>query len=154
MSPRFDEVRRLADLEKKATPAKWYKAEEDEGDCDEINGTIQGWETGVMVYDRELGVFHPTKEKWRVSESEYEEVDNPLTVCSPEQESDANLIANLRNAAPWLLEAAACFQPGDAERIARIAKDDLLEGCCSQCDADVDMMHRLQKAAKIMEGQE
>ena len=54
----------------------------------------------------------------------------------------------------WLLEVAGCFQPGDAERIARIAKDDLLEGCCSQCDADVDMMHRLQKAAKIMEGME
>lgn len=65
-----------------------------------------------------------------------------------------HLAVDLRNAAPWLLEAAACFQPGDAERIARIAKDDLLEGCCSQCDADVDMMHRLQKAAKIMEGME
>ena len=122
MPPRFDEVARLKELEKKATPAKWYKAEEDEGDCDEINGTMQGWETGVLVYDRELGVFHPTKEKWRVSESEYEEVDNPLTVCSPEQESDANLIANLRNATPWLLEAAACFQPGDADLL-----DELIE---------------------------
>jgi len=58
---------------------------------------------------------------------------------------------DIRNVAPWLLEAAACFQPGDAERIARIVRDDLLEGCCGQCDADVDMMHRLQKAAKILE---
>ena len=58
---------------------------------------------------------------------------------------------DIRNVAPWLLEAAACFQPGDAERIARIVRDDLLEGCCGQCDADVDMMHRLQKAAEIME---
>lgn len=61
---------------------------------------------------------------------------------------------SLHNAAPWLLEATACFQPGDAERIARIAREDLLEGCCGQCDADIDMMHRLQKAAEIMEGQE
>lgn len=61
---------------------------------------------------------------------------------------------DIRNVAPWLLEAAACFQPGDAERIARIVRDDLLEGCCGQCDADVAMMHRLQKAAAIMEGLE
>ena len=51
-------------------------------------------------------------------------------------------------------EVAACCQPGDAERIARIVRDDLLEGCCGQCDADIDMMHRLQKAAEIMEGPE
>ena len=60
----------------------------------------------------------------------------------------------IRNVAPWLLEAAACFQPGDAERIARIAREDLLEGCCGQCDADVDMMHRLRRAAEILEGPE
>ena len=143
MSPRFDEVARLKELEKKATPGKWYKGEMDEGDCDEINGRMQGWETGVMVYDRELGIFHPTNE-----------IDNLVTVCSPDQESDADLIANLRNATPWLLKVAGCFQPGDAERIARIAREDLLEGCCGQCDADIDMMHRLQKAAAIMEGQE
>lgn len=69
-------------------------------------------------------------------------------------DEDDHLNVAMRNAAPWLLDAAACFQPGDAERIARIAKDDLLEGCCGQCDADVDMMHRLQKAAEIMEGME
>ena len=58
---------------------------------------------------------------------------------------------DIRNAAPWLLEVAACFRPGDAERIARIAKYDLLAGCCARCDADIEMMHRLQKAAAIME---
>jgi hypothetical protein len=120
---RFDEVARLKELEKKATPVKWYKAEDDEGDCDEINGSIQGWETGVMVYDRELGIFHPTKEKLRVSESEYEEVDNLLTVCSPEQESDANLIAELRNASHWLLEVAGCFQKGDAHELEYLLLD-------------------------------
>ena len=151
MTNRFDEVRRLADLEKKATPAKWYKAEEDEGDCDEINGTMQGWETGVLVYDRELGVFHPTKEKWRVSESEYEEVDNPLTVCSPEQESDANLIANLRNAARWLIEVARCFQKGDADEIA-YARDVLASD--SRYTGDPRVWTRLLRAAKIMEGRE
>jgi hypothetical protein len=132
MSPRFDEVRRLAELEKKATPAKWYKAEEDEG-------------------DRELGVFHPTKEKRRVSESEYEEVDNPLTVCSPEQESDANLIANLRNAARWLTEVARCFQRGDADEIA-YARDVLASD--SRYTGDLRVWTRLLRAAKIMEERE
>ena len=151
MSPRFDEVARLKELEKKATPVKWYKAEEDEGDCDEINGSIQGWETGIMVYNRELGVFHPTKEKLRVSESEYEEVDNLLTVCSPEQESDANLIAELRNAAPWLLEVAGCFQRGDADEIA-YARDVLASD--SRYTGDPRVWTRLLRAAKIMEENE
>jgi hypothetical protein len=151
MSPRFDEVARLKELEKKATPVKWYKAEEDEGDCDEINGSIQGWETGIMVYNRELGVFHPTKEKLRVSESEYEEVDNLLTVCSPEQESDANLIAELRNASPWLLEVAGCFQRGDADEIA-YARDVLASD--SRYTGDPRVWTRLLRAAKIMEENE
>lgn len=151
MSPRFDEVARLKELEKKATPVKWYKAEEDEGDCDEINGSIQGWETGIMVYNRELGVFHPTKEKLRVSESEYEEVDNLLTVCSPEQESDANLIAELRNAAPWLLEVAGCFQRGDADEIA-YARDVLASD--SRYTGDPRVWTRLLRAAKIVEENE
>jgi hypothetical protein len=151
MSLRFDEVARLKELEKKATPVKWYKAEEDEGDCDEINGSIQGWETGIMVYNRELGVFHPTKEKLRVSESEYEEVDNLLTVCSPEQESDANLIAELRNASPWLLEVAGCFQRGDADEIA-YARDVLASD--SRYTGDPRVWTRLLRAAKIMEENE
>ena len=82
--------------------------------------------------------------------------DNPEFYINFEDSDrvDPKLITDLRNVAPWLLEAAACFQPGDAERIARIVRDDLLEGCCGQCDADVAMMHRLQKAAAIMEGLE
>jgi hypothetical protein len=144
--PRFDEVARLKELEQKATPGKWYKGEMDEGDCDEINGRMQGWETGVMVYDRELGIFHPTNE-----------IDNLVTVCSPDQESDADLIANLRNAAPWLLEAAACFQPGDAELLhwMRTAEGDVCDGTLEEVhDAIESLLTRMEKAAEIMEGQE
>lgn len=157
---RFDEVARLKELEKKATPVKWYKAEEDEGDCDEINGSIQGWETGVMVYDRELGIFHPTKEKLRVSESEYEEVDNLLTVCSPEQESDANLIAELRNASHWLLEVAGCFQKGDAHELDvmstffSIPREGMTTTSYQKWLQWALVLTRLQKAAEIMEERE
>ena len=65
-------------------------------------------------------------------------------------EADGRYMMALTHA-PWLLEVADCFRAGDAERIARITKYDLLAGCCAACDADIDMMHRLQKAAKIME---
>ena len=88
---------------------------------------------------------------------EYEEVDNLLTVCSPEQESDANLIAELRNASPWLLEAAACFQPGDADllRWMRTAEGDAGDGSLEEVhDAIESLLIRMEKAAEIMEGQE
>lgn len=142
MSPRFDEVARLKGLDAEATPGKWYKGEMDEGDCDEINGRVQGWETGVMVYDRELGIFHPTNE-----------IDNLVTVCSPDQESDADLIANLRNAAPWLLEVAGCFQPGDGNLMGElISVMDAYFG--EYYRPHKAAMHRLLQAAKIMEEKE
>ena len=58
---------------------------------------------------------------------------------------------SLHNAAPWLLEAAACFQPGDAEAL------DSVDACgCDDpyCVRKADALRRLQKAAKIMEGME
>ena len=84
----------------------------------------------------------------------FDEVARLITIVPPTGIIQIAYTKDLIDAAPWLLEAAACFHHGDAERIARIAREDLLEGCCGQCDADIDMMHRLQKAAEIMEGQE
>ena len=69
-----------------------------------------------------------------------------------------HLAVDLRNAAPWLLEALACFQPGDAE-ILRLMRNYLAahkpdghlieNGPSTACG--VDCMTRLLKAAEIME---
>lgn len=132
---RFDEVVRLRELEKRATPGKWNGGE----DCENYqDGSGEGASGDFEITDNRGCTV--------CTFIEYAEYENSI--------ENAELLINLRNAAPWLLGVVGCFQPGDAERIARIRRDDLLEGCCAQCDADVDMMHRLQKAAAIMEGQE
>lgn len=76
-------------------------------------------------------------------------------------DEDDHLNVAMRNAAPWLLEALACFRPGDAE-ILRLMRNylaahkpdgHLLEnGPSTACG--VDCMARLLKAAEIMEGSE
>lgn len=118
---RFDEVARLRELEKK-----------EDGD----------WSYSTS----KNGIAHI----WGSDGDEVAEVyDNPGLDIS--EEDRAQFILSAKDDLPWLLEVAACFQPGDAERIARITREDLLEGCCGQCDADIDMMHRLRRAVEILE---
>ena len=72
-------------------------------------------------------------------------------------DEDDHLLVAMRNAAPWLLEAAACFQPGDADllRWMRTAEGDAGDGTPEEVhDAIESLLSRLQKAAEIMEGQE
>lgn len=54
-------------------------------------------------------------------------------------------------AAPWLLEAAACFQPGDARCVKAILG--IMRAVTGpETDSDeLDCLRRLQKAAEIME---
>ena len=63
-------------------------------------------------------------------------------------------IAGFRNAAPWLLEVAACFQPGDAELIGEWLYQ-LEEEYGSDGESPnqpiTRMLARLQKAAAIVE---
>lgn len=110
----LDDLPKLREMEQKATCASWYKAERDEGDCDEINGRLQSWDTGIMVYDRELGVFHPEQVKLRCGPEEFEDEYNMESICSPEKEQDADLIAALRNAAPAMLDVLGMIREGDA----------------------------------------
>ena len=68
-----------------------------------------------------------------------------------------HLAVDLRNAAPWLMEAAACFQPGDADllRWMRTAEGDAGDGTVEEVhDAIERLLIRMEKAAEIMEGQE
>ena len=54
-------------------------------------------------------------------------------------------------AAPWLLEAAACFQPGDA-RCVKAILGIMRAATGPETDSDeLDCLRRLQKAAAIME---
>ena len=57
----------------------------------------------------------------------------------------------IRNVAPWLLEAAACFQPGDA-RCVKAILGIIRAATGPETDSDeLDCLRRLQKAAEIME---
>lgn len=58
---------------------------------------------------------------------------------------------DIRNAAPWLVEVAGCFQRGDADEIA-YARDVLASD--SRYTGDPRVWTRLLRAAKIMEGRE
>ena len=67
---------------------------------------------------------------------------------------DDHLNVAMRNAAPWLLEAATCFQPGDADLLhwMRTAEGDVCDGSLEEVhDAIESLLIRLQKAAEIME---
>ena len=65
--------------------------------------------------------------------------------------ADPELIRDMRNAAPWLLEAAACFQPGDA-RCVKAILGIIRAATGPETDSDeLDCLRRLQKAAEIME---
>ena len=72
-------------------------------------------------------------------------------------DEDDHLNVAMRNAAPWLLDAAACFQPGDADllRWMRTAEGDAGDGSLEEVhDAIESLLIRMEKAAEIMEGQE
>ena len=58
---------------------------------------------------------------------------------------------DIRNVAPWLLEAAACFQPGDAPKIAGLVGWFKSSDDPEQFDFITVVLERMQKAAEIME---
>lgn len=124
MSPRFDEVRRLADLEKKT--------------CSAWKIVSRELETQVIAGNEEIfddGSAH----------SEYYSnfgIDDP----------NINLAVDLRNASPWLLEVAGCFQLGYAARLSKLYM--LIDMYHPDNDDDLEMIEYLLKAAKIMEERE
>ncbi len=144
---RFDEVARLMVLEKKATPTPWYYGVHPDN-CD----TCEDCDPSDTMCDNHIKPdFGPVA---MISSGDVVPGIFASVVFDAEDNPNGQTIAGFRNAAPWLLEVAACFQPGDAKRIARITREDLLAGCCAECDADIDMMHRLRRAAEILEEME
>ena len=67
-------------------------------------------------------------------------------------EADGRYMMALTHA-HWLLEAAACFQPGDVATLGFVLSGEWNpKTCdCAECDAATQMIRRLQKAAAIME---
>lgn len=126
MSPRFDEVRRLADLEKKATPGPWFQ-----------ENCMYQWDLCAVNHDLEPSPAHP----WKLISADKNGYYPP--------ESDAELIPSIRNAARWLTEVARCFQRGDATLLRKLHY--LLDTYHPDNDEDMELIERLLEAAKIME---
>ena len=119
---RFDEVARLMELEN-TEDGDWSYTTRENGD----------------------GIAHI----WGSDGDEVAEVyDNPGLDIS--EEVRAQFILSAKDDLPWLLEVAACFRQGDAERIRTVllALNDPMWASC------VEVLTRHQKAAAIMEGQE
>ena len=142
MTDRFDEVRQLAELERKATRGPW------------------GWEDW-----QETANEPGPGDYWLVAPPETR--PNGLAPCCPtlgndiladeereSSEEDRQLIADLRNAAPWLLEAAACFQPGDV-RCLKAIMGIMRAATGPETDSEeLDCLRRLQEAASLLEAED
>lgn len=75
-------------------------------------------------------------------------------------DEDDHLNVAMRNASPWLLEAAACFQPGDAHELDvmstffSIPREGMTTTSYQKWLQWALVLTRLQKAAEIMEERE
>lgn len=150
----IEECEKLRKLEQQATCAPWYIAECEDGDCDEINGRMQSCGTGVSVYDREMGIFHPEKVKIRCGPEEFEDDYSMESICSPDKEANAKFIAESRNLILAMLEILGCFQEGDASGIKLLIAwlDEMQKNSDFSISPDhMQRLRRLQKAATLME---
>ena len=128
---RFEELARLKELEKQATSGKW------------------SWSVDCENYQDGRGS----------SSADLEITDNRgCTVCTfieyAEYEGsieNASLLTDLRNAAPWLLQIAEAFQPGDAERLALLVLNEQQRWTDDRWQAAIDCLRRLQAVAEEME---
>ena len=120
---RFDEVKQLAELEAKATPARW---------------SLTQYSDDILEISREDGT--------RGFQILFEDSDI----------DDPQFITDLRNAAPWLLQIAEAFQPGDGKLIgnAIAAIRDSIEDlalCEEEYDEEIEVLRRLMAACEEME---
>ena len=145
---RFDDVARLRELEKKATPTPWYYGVHPDNcdTCEDCDPSDTGMCDNPIKSD-----FGPVA---MISSGDVVPGIFASVVFGAEDNPNGQTIAGFRNAAPWLLEAAACFQPGDADLLhwMRTAEGDVCDGSLEEVhDAIESLLIRLQKAAVIME---
>jgi len=141
----IEDVAGLKELEKKATPGEWIKAEQLEYDADyETADHLVGGPTGRTEYDRDIGVF-------TTYNADPDEIYDDAIICRPDMEDDADFIAKLRNAAPALLDVLGAFRKGDADSI------DTVIGALSfnpQWAPHIAVLQRMYEAAAKMEAKQ
>lgn len=138
----IEDVAWLKELEKKATPGRWIKAERLEYDADyETADHLVGGPTGRTEYDRDTGIF-------TTYNADPDEIYDDSIICRPDVEDDADFIAEFRNAAPALLDVLGAFQEGDANEIAYAI--DVLRAD-PKYTGDPRVLRRLAVAAREME---
>ena len=84
----------------------------------------------------------------------FDEVARLITIVPPTGIIQIAYTKDLIDAAPWLLGAAACFQPGDADLLhwMRTAEGNAGDGTLEEVhDAIESLLIRMEKAAEIME---
>lgn len=146
----IEDVARLKGLEKKATPRMWIKAEQLEYDAEyDTADHLVGGPTGRTEYDRDTGVF-------TTHNADPDEIYDDSIICRPDVEDDADLIAELRNAAPDLLGVMGAFQEGDAAILSEMLQGhiDFEEEFPDENPGWTDLLSRLTNAACKMEAKQ
>lgn len=138
---RFDEVARLREGIRYPPGSKYFQDEQPDGEMIQVSPwCYEGGEDGYVLTGEVLIVKTPGDPECY-----------PEPLANFEYPEDAANYVDICNAAPWLLEALACFQPGDARKLDMCVE--VLEASGIR-DEFVDAVQRAQKAAEIMEGQE
>ena len=137
---RTEMVKALKELEAKATHADvFFQDERETGELIQISpGCYEGGPDGMEKTGEVL-----------IVKDEKDSEGYPEEHARFERTDDADLYIDLRNAAPWLLQIAEAFQPGDAEMIKSMA--DRIMGVMLQSDAEKACLRRLQAACEEME---
>lgn len=146
----IEECKKLQELEQQATKPPWYIAECEDGDCDEINGRMQSCGTGVSVYDREMGIFHPEKVKIRCGPEEFEDDYSMESICSPDKEANAKFIAESRNLILAMLEVLGCHEEYDSA-VLKTIKSILIGTGVQNGSPMMNVLDRHIRAAALME---
>ena len=145
---RFEELARLKELEVKATPGKWF-----------VEDCKYQWDLYAENHDLE-GTFPPDGPKGL---KEIFETAHPWKLISANKNgywpegADSDIIPALRNAAPWLLQIAEAFQPGDVQILTDLSDIIGVEALNEDTEESTlmhqaaDCLRRLQAAAEVLE---
>ncbi len=135
----LEKAQNLLDLMKTATPRPWYKAE----------SIVDGG--GRIEYDKELGVFCTDKTRGTGVPGSY--AVKFVSVCQPENEADAELIARMRNDMPEILEAITILKRGDCEKICdvMVGYQDLCKQTNREYWFDYNKVNAMRRVIKFLE---
>jgi hypothetical protein len=128
----IDVVAQLKELEARALPGPWLAEK-----------TIETNATGMRSEARYFSAM-------RIGTDAERAWHDRVFMADIGEWADLNLVIQLRNASPALLEVLGAFQPGDAQRLARF-EDEGEYGDPVLQPEDIEMFGRLLAAARKME---